>query len=346
MRYNTGIPYLLMFLLLVSIGCREGTEAINRNGSVTDLLAIEIGGMKQWVLIQGRDAHNPILLWLHGGPGSAQMPIHHAYTEELEKEFVVVHWDQRGAGKSNHSGFKEETMTLDQFISDGHELSGYLKKRFKRDQIYLLGHSWGSFLGIKLASQYPEDYAAFISISQVVHSRRADEISYNWLREQVEAGGTGADKTALKELGNPPFLEHDRYVRFAKMKDEFGGGMDAGFTRLFWEALGAREYSLPDYIRWLKGANRGSGPMWQETNNIDLFSEIDSIKVPVYFFTGVKDYNTPHILVKEYFKFLAAPEKYLVTFKSSAHTPFIAETERFNREIVRVKHQTKKKAEL
>lgn len=336
----------ILALFLILPGCSAGTEPINRPGSVSELLAIDIGGMKQWILIRGQNADNPVLLWLHGGPGSAQMPIHHAYTKELEKEFVIVHWDQRGAGKSNHSGFSEETMTLDQFMKDVHELTGYLKNRFAQDRIYLLGHSWGSLLGIKAAAGYPEDYAAYLSVSQVVHSRKADKISYSWLKQQVEASGSDADKIALRELGGPPFLEHDRYVRFAKMKDAFGGGMDAGFTRLFWEAMDAGEYTFSDFLRWFKGASRGSGPMWEETNNIDLFTEIDSLRVPVYFFTGVNDYNTPHELVKEYYSYLSAPEKQLITFNESAHTPFIAETDIFNHNVVQVKHLETMEAEF
>ena len=154
---------LIIFLLA---GCSAGTPEIDMPNSVSELTALEIGGLEQWILVRGEDQSNPVLLWLHGGPGSAQMPVHRAFNRELEKEYVVVHWDQRGAGKSNHSGFREETMTLDRFIEDAHELTKYLKDRFDQEKIYLLGHSWGTQMGILTVQRYPDNYHAFISVGQ------------------------------------------------------------------------------------------------------------------------------------------------------------------------------------
>ena len=232
-------------------------------------------------------------------------------------------------------------MRLERFIKDTNELTRYLKTRFNREKIYLIGHSWGTMLGIQVVDQFPEDYYAFISVSQVVAPASADTISYEWLRQQILEDGSNKDRRKLKQLAPPPFREHDRFVRFIHMVDDYGGGMDAGFGHLVWKSLGASEYTFTDYLKWFKGANRGSGPMWTETRDINLFSTIDSLNVPVYFFTGIKDYNTPHPLVKEYCKFLEAPlGKYLVCFEHSAHTPFIAESEKFNREVLRVKQQT------
>ncbi|MDX1638106.1 MAG: alpha/beta hydrolase [Balneolaceae bacterium] len=326
------------FILLV-IGCTAETEQINTPNAVAELRPVTVGGMEQWLLIRGTDRTNPLLLWLHGGPGSAQMPIHHAYTRELEQEFVVVHWDQRGAGKSNPRNFKEVTMTLDRFIRDTHEVTRYLLKQFNRDKIYLLGHSWGTLLGMYTVERYPEDYHAFISVSQVVHTDRAAALSYNWLKKQVETNGTRQQKEEFRNLGPPPYRNHDRYVQFAKMIDAFGGGMDAGFPELLWKSLQAEEYTLTDYIRWFKGANRGSGPMWEETNDIDLFSEIPTVKVPLFFMTGRNDYNTPHQLVREYYAQLEAPlGKQLIPFDHSAHTPFIAEPKKFVQTLADIKN--------
>lgn len=332
---------VIFLLVLLLAGCSGNTESIPTEDAIFELTSTEIGGMQQWLLIRGENKYNPILLWLHGGPGSAQMPIHHAYTKELEKEFVIVHWDQRGAGKSNTSEFREESMTMNRFVEDTREVTEYLKNRFEREKIYLIGHSWGTLLGIHVVKEYPDNYEAFISVSQVVDPAKADSISWSWLQEKVRRSGSKDEINALDELGGPPFDDHKRFVRFIQIVDSFGGGMDAGFAQLLWKSLGASEYTLADYIRWFKGANRGSGPMWEETRDIDLFSSIDSVGIPVYFLTGVNDYNTPHQLVKEYYDYLKASQgKYLVRFTNSAHTPFIAEPEKFNREVVRVKQQT------
>jgi len=104
--------------------------------SVSELSFVTIGGMEQAILVRGENRSNPVLLWLHGGPGAAQMPLAHHLDRELEKEFVVVHWDQRGAGKSNHRGFDEQSMKFDRYVTDAHELIGYLKERFEQEKIF------------------------------------------------------------------------------------------------------------------------------------------------------------------------------------------------------------------
>jgi pimeloyl-ACP methyl ester carboxylesterase len=329
---------LIIAVLVILKGCSARTPGINMPNAISDLIAIEIGGMDQWVLIRGEDRSNPVLLWLHGGPGAAQMPVHRAFNKELEKEFVVVHWDQRGAGKSNHSGFSEETMTLDRFIEDVHEMTQYLKERFGREKIFLLGHSWGTQLGILTVQRYPDNYHAFISVAQVVHPQRAEEISYDWLKQQVEQHGSRRQKRKLEQLGPPLYDEHDRYVTFAKMKDAFGGSMDIGMGRLAWISFGAKEYTFGDYAKWLRGANRGCGPMWEELRDFDLFRDVPSIEVPVWFIVGENDYNTPVVLVEEYYRFVEAPEgKTLIVMSGVAHAPFMGDPERFHRELTGIK---------
>ncbi len=309
--------------------------------SIASLQKVKLGGMEQWILIRGNDVANPILLWLHGGPGAAQMPVAHYFNGDLEKEFIVVHWDQRGAGKSNPGDFDEQTMTLDQFISDAHELTQFLKKRFHKNKIYLLGHSWGTQFGILLVRKYPQDYYAYIGVSQVVNGAAASEIAYQWLTEQIKTRGRTKDLQRLEKLGPPPFADHEKYVKFAKMVDAYGGGMDVGFAKLLWIALRAPEYSLTDYFKWLRGANRGSGPMWEESSRFNAFKQVPALQVPVYFFCGRNDYNTPLQLVRQYFEALKAPRgKRLVIFEKSAHTPFMKEPKKFYAEMVQVKEET------
>jgi len=342
-----GLNAIILLTLFIS-GCRYVSTPLIRdeNGnfiaeSIASLEKVKLGGMDQWILIRGYDVSNPILLWLHGGPGAAQIPVAHHFNGDLEKEFIVVHWDQRGAGKSNPKDFNEQTMTIEQFISDAHELTQYLKKRFHKKKIYLLGHSWGTLFGIKLVYKYPEDYYAYIGVSQVVNGYAASEIAYKWLTEQIRKRGRTKDLKRLKKLGSPPFTDHDKYVKFAKLVDHYGGGMDVGFAKLIWIALRAPEYSLSDYFAWFSGANRGSGPMWRSTSCFNALEEIPELQVPVYFLSGRKDYNTPLELVEKYYNILTAPKgKHLIIFERSAHTPFMKEPKKFHDELVRIKEAT------
>jgi len=335
----------VIFALHLIVACGAKTPDVEGPDPVAELLSLEIGGMDQWILIRGEDQSNPVLLWLHGGPGSAQMPVHRAFNKELEREFIVVHWDQRGAGKSNHNEFRVETMTLDRFVEDAHELTIYLKERFNKEKIFLLGHSWGTQFGILTVERFPEDYHAFISVGQVVHPERANFISYEWLKNEVEQNGSRRQKREFSELGEPSFLERRRYVSLAEMLDQFGGGMDVGMGRLAWISLGACEYTLGDYMKWLRGASRGSGPMWEESSRMNLFDRVPKLEVPAWFIVGRNDFNTPAVLVSEYVEKMNAPHKELIVMEGAAHTPFLKNPDGFNAEVIRIKKSIVQKKE-
>jgi pimeloyl-ACP methyl ester carboxylesterase len=117
-------------------------------GSIASLESLFIGKVKQWILIRGKDFDNPVLLFLHGGPGTSEMCLLREYTAELEKDFVVVTWDQRSAGKSFAAKDPATSMNIDTFVSDTHELTNYLLYRFNKEKIFLMGHSWGTVVGV------------------------------------------------------------------------------------------------------------------------------------------------------------------------------------------------------
>ena len=146
---------------------------------------VEIGGIGQWIMANGKHADLPVLLWVHGGPGSGQMPVARYYNSNLEEEFIVVHWDQRGAGKSNSKDFDESTMTVNQFLEDTHAITQYLKKRFEKEKIFLLGHSWGTQIGMVTVSKYPEDYIAYIGVGQLANHYGSHVIAHDVLKNKI-----------------------------------------------------------------------------------------------------------------------------------------------------------------
>ncbi len=306
--------------------------------SIASLEEVELGGLKQWISIRGKDESNPVLLWLHGGPGAAQMSLSHYLDQDLEEEFVVVHWDQRGAGKSNHGGFEEETMTFEQFKSDSLELVEYLKESLNKEKIYLLGHSWGTHLGTELVAEYPEHFHAYIGVSQLVDSRRQHEIAYKWLEEEIEKQGDQDSLNQLRAIGEPPY-SHSKYVEFAQLVGSYGGNFDIEMWRLALISFGADEYTFMDYYRLLDGMNRGGGPIHhgEEMLQFNFPEEVPALEVPTFFIAGKQDYNTPLALVEEYYEILEAPQKELIVFENSAHTPFLADIERFSREVIEIK---------
>ena len=289
---------------------------------IGELVPAQIGAMTQWLLIRGADREAPILLWLHGGPGSAQMPIH-TITAALERDFVVVHWDQRGAGKSNPPDFDSASMTLEQFLSDAREATALLRTRVGDQPLIVLGHSWGTMLGARLVARWPEEYAGYIGIGQQVNTLRGVALTLDWLREVAP----GSELTAMAP---EDFREHGLYVRLMQAVEAHGGGMNVSLLSMLPRALAAPEYRLPDYPRWLDGANRGSGPMWADYLQRDLFSEVPRMPVPMILISGRQDMNTPVALVREWFREVDAPRgKQMEVLDGSSHAPFLTETAHF-----------------
>jgi pimeloyl-ACP methyl ester carboxylesterase len=298
------------------------TASLGGPEPIAELIPVDVGGMTQWLLIRGANRRAAILLWLHGGPGAAQMPIH-AVTAALERDFVVVHWDQRGAGKSNLESFDAATMTLDRFLADAREVTAFLRKRVGDQPLIVVGHSWGTMLGARLVARWPEDYAGYIGVGQQVDTLQGAALALAWLRS------IGA---ASEFLGRAPedFRDHDLYVRLMQALEAQGGGMNVSLASMLPRALAAPEYSLRDYWRWFDGANRGSGPMWQEYLGRNLMEDVRRIPVPMLLVAGAHDMNTPVTLARAWFDTIEAPRgKQMVVFEGSGHAPFLTETPRF-----------------
>ncbi len=306
-------------------------------GSVAELLALDVNGQKQWISIRGKDRNNPVLLWLHGGPGSAQMSMSHHLDHALEEKYVVVHWDQRGAGKSNHGGFVEQTMTVEQLKDDALLIISYLQNSLGQEKIYLLGHSFGTQLGIELVQEYPEKFHGYFAVGQVVDHARAVAIAQGWLRQEMMKGDDQSGLEKLDSIENPA-LCHSDYRKFVKLAVPYGGHYDKSMLEMAFIAFQAPEYTFADYGRLLGGMNRGGAPLHKDglMNQYNYMESVPEIEVPVYFFAGREDYNTPLELIEEYYNVIKAPEKRLIVFEHSAHTPFFSETEKFNNEIIRI----------
>ncbi len=330
-------------LLIGILGYSAGTPRIDSPESIALLEKIEVGGLDQWILIRGHDVSNPVLLWLHGGPGSSIMAMAWYADRKLEKDFVVVHWDQRGSGKSNTWRFDYDGLTLDHYVQDAHEVTAYLKERLDRDKIYIMGYSWGSRMSIRLARRYPEDYYAVLSMGQVISPLMDHEITYERIMQKAFQQSSERDIRRLRALGEPPFTDHEDYTVLRKMANQYDGGTDYSFTKLGWLGMQSPEYRPQDFILFLRGYLRGLSAMWEESLEFNAFSEAPRLEVPVYFLMGAKDLYTPVELVWEYYEFLDAPMgKELVIFEKSAHAPFLGEPEKFHQVLLRIKQETYK----
>ena len=181
---------------------------IESNDGIAVIEKVRLGGLEQWIQIRGRDKSKPILLFLHGGPGFPQMPFAHL-NSELERHFVVVQWDQRGAGKSYSSSVPDESMRVTQFVSDAHELVQILLARFGAQRCYLVAHSWGSLFGAQLAAQYPDLFFAYVGIGHTVDLPQTAQVLYRFSLDSARGGDPHKAIADLERIGR---LQHRNAV--------------------------------------------------------------------------------------------------------------------------------------
>lgn len=304
--------------------------------AIAELARLELNGRKQWVSIRGWDINNPVLLFLAGGPGGTQMAAVRHELAELEKHFVVVNWDQPGSGKSYNSG---KNISAETYIQDGGALTEYLKERFSKEKIYLIGESWGSALGIFLIDRYPQNYHGFIGTGQMIDFAETERLDYAKALEIAAQRGDTDMVNRLKANGEAPYYGNDMVWKSALYLNYLSSYMaslpevtNSGYNT-FRDVLSS-EYGLLDKINFFRGIIFTFNNVYQQLYSIDLRRDFNKLEVPVYLFLGRYDFNAPTSLAEEYFQVLDAPEKKLVWFEHSAHSPWVNEKEKFAREVI------------
>lgn len=327
----------LVLGMLAYLALRSRTPAIrDSNGkelpnSIASLEKINIGGVGQYVLIRGRNRENPVLLFLHGGPGMPTMFLAHEFQSPLENDFVVVQWDRRGAGKSYNEQIRPESMSVGQEVADTRELTNLLRQRFHHDKIYLVGFSYGSYLGMLVVKQNPQLFYAYVGIGQEACSQaREHEIQDAWIQEQAVARN---DKEALYQLQGQEPLDREEWLF------KYGAEIhnETNWHVLLKAGLTAPEYNLLDVLKVKEGLAFSARTMKFNAIKGALMDEIRSVDVPVYFFTGRFDYTDPVPCTVEYFERLRAPKKQIVWFDHSAHFLFLEQPDKFAEELQHVK---------
>jgi pimeloyl-ACP methyl ester carboxylesterase len=296
--------------------------------------ALEINGTRQWVLYRGEAESNPVVLFVHGGPGYPLMWFSRAFDDLLLKEFVVVHWDQRNAGKSYCQGTPPETFTLPQIAEDGLKVTEHLKGRFRTSKILLVGHSWGTLVASRMAAERPDHFRAYVSVSTVPDSRRADELKYAMCKALAQERNDQQALEDLERLGPPPYLAFQKFDFFGQIIHRLMGVSVAShrFTEddLVQAILKSKEYSEVEFARAFEALQVSLDHLAGFLNSYILRDAVPRLDVPVWFIQGKHDRNTPTVLTEEYYQVLEAPAgKHWVRFDESAHFPMYEEPQKF-----------------
>ncbi|HXP69499.1 MAG TPA: alpha/beta hydrolase [Candidatus Dormibacteraeota bacterium] len=319
-------------------------RAITSLDGINSLQAVRIGGIDQWIEVRGQNVNNPILLFIHGGPGVAFIPMSGAFQNPWEKYFTVVQWDQRGAGKTYASNDKElqrRTMNVPQMEQDTVDVVNYLRARFKREKIFVLGHSWGSVLGLWLAHEHPELIYAYIGTGQVVNMQQNEVVGYN---DALQEARTRHNEQAVKDLESiapyPPPNAETAKTEIARNweRDLLARSPDAaGFLdikRIVTGIVSTPGYSLADDLGFFRGQMLSLNIFLPEVMKIDLNQLGPDFRVPIFFFEGRYDPYCRPSLVVDYTKTISAPQKEVVWFDGSGHFPFFEEQQKFKDELV------------
>ncbi len=296
-----------------------------------------LGGVRQTVHIWGTRASNPVLLFLHGGPG---VPNRHGIAKnhlDLTDDFTVAAWDQRGTGGS-YFGVKPESLTLEQLICDCGELLQWLCSRLGKQKVFLLGGSWGTELGTFVCQRYPQLVAGYVGYGQVVSGAANEEVSYAFTLEQAQKAGNAEDVALLKKIGPPvrgqykPVFEGLMAPR--RLLKKYGGHSTKSggyFKGTVLPILKSPELSLAAKYGTAKGYKLCLSRMWPTIVDYDFCNDCAPFRMPYYIFQGRKDQNTPSSLVQAYYDAIQAPDKDLIWFENSAHGPLGEEPEKFKR---------------
>lgn len=323
---------ILALALLIAAGLifPTWTPRIDSENSISTLEQVEINGAGHEVMIRGTDRRNPIVIFVHGGPGCSEIPYVGKYQEALEDNFTVVHYDQRGSGKSYHFFEDYSHLSTDVLVDDLLALTDYVLEKLEQEKAILIGHSFGTYIGMKSAAKAPQKFHAYIGIGQVADTVASELDSLDYTIEQARLAGNTKDAEKL-ELARG-LIEKGEAITPRNLVRKYGGAarliddnMDyyTGF-------LLRPEYNLLDVIRFLQGVSATQGMLMAEEARTNIVQIVQKLEIPVYFVMGKYDYMTSARAAKEYFDALEAPVKDFVLFQQSAHYPQFEEKEFFS----------------
>jgi len=311
-----------------------GADGTPLPDSVAELIRVPVGGHDLSMMIRGSSVDNPVLLFLAGGPGGSELGAMRRHGQALERDFVVATFDQRGTGKSYDELEPTSTMTLAAAVTDAVEVTNYLRQRFHRNKIYLVGQSWGTVLGVLAVQQHPELYAAYIGTGQMVDITETDRITYAdtlaWARR------TNNDTLArtLSKAGPPPYTnmidyapalanETQVYPYDHTQNAEGAGGFS---TNIF-----VKEYSLMEQLHTIPAFLDVATLMYPQLKDIDLRTQATRLKVPVYLVQGRHEAPGRARPAEQWFRLLAAPSKHLSVLDTSGHRAMFEQPAQFDR---------------
>ena len=323
------VVVILLFFIVRAIG----KVYYNRTpqGGINESMYVEINGTKQWISIYGEDINNPVLLYLHGGPGTSTSLYDYAFTRKWADVYTVVTWDQRNCGKSYSPDQNNTELTYELLMSDGVQMTQYILKHLEKDKITLLGHSWGTYYGSNLSLEYPEYYEAYIGTGQLVdfdeNENAFKEVASEWVGDDEEGLALLSRLNVDDYTGDYYDARNSLMVKYGY--DLFADGTDYSF--------GAAQYfnpyySLSDIVNYINAEDIVYGKFLssEEFNKFSLKGRYE-YQVPYFNINGDKDYQTNYLIAQDYFDEIEAPNKKMYIMENTTHGLLESKSEEFSK---------------
>ncbi|WP_426286603.1 alpha/beta fold hydrolase [Luteibacter sp. E-22] len=287
---------------------------------------VVIGGIEQWVTAKGDSCASPILLFISGGPGNPLSGLSDSIYGAGERDFIVVQWDQRGAGMTygRSPPAPGEKLTIERMTQDGNELAAYLAKRYGKRKVILWGSSWGSILAVHMIKAHPELFYAYVGTSQIVNSVEAQAASYEKLLQLAVKEKDQDSLAVLRQVGSPPWTDPRSFGKVRRIIRKYEAKVTlappdhwhraAAYTTAKAEAdyEAGEDYSFMNFV-----GMKGDGML----SKVDLPSLGTNFDIPVFFVEGAHDLLAPPELARRYYDSIKAPAKGWVLLEHSGHDP-------------------------
>lgn len=301
----------------LAVAVFSGISTIPAAQRIEEAKYLSIGGIDQWVTIRGDDASKPVLFLIHGGPGDVQSPFVSVYAP-YEREFVLVQWDERGAGrtfaKNGAAG-----VSLEKQIADGIDLSEQLRKRFPKQKLILFGHSWGSIVATGMAQQRPDLFDAYVGTGQVSSWADTVQFQFDFLKQRYKENGDSAGLAALEKIGKPDPKNVDQYFGFSRPLRKNMNPSDTAWLSNMLQVLKDNGETEATLKALGDGSSASGKALIGSSVATDLPATATNFKIPYYVIQGRDDLFSPTPLAKAYFDKVSAPKKQFIVIEDAGH---------------------------
>jgi pimeloyl-ACP methyl ester carboxylesterase len=305
--------------------------AIHTHNGIEETEFVRIGGIDQWIQIRGEDRRNPVILFMHGGPGASESMVSSLF-RPWEKYFTVVMWDQRCAGKTfaRNGAASCKDMSVESVAGEGIALTQYLRRHLHKKRIIALGHSWGTMIGVRMVKERPDLFSAFVGTGQVVSIPEKEPVIYADALARLRAAHAEKGIAALEKVGPPPYKTHQGIETERDWSERY----DIPSERDLFSSLTPVAAFAPGWSLWDLYESQQSG-RYAEAATFDATADYDARKLglkfdmPFIIISGAVDRITPENLAKAYFDKVQAPYKYFAAIPNAGHSAVLTQPEKF-----------------